>query len=294
MISNLQLVAFSPNTQGEMLSIIPLTDDLQKSMHLEWNQQLKEYCNGVTEIEFNAAYKPEENERFSITGFNLPDYLETNREGLNTLTNFQANEESLQSLHGLIAYATKDGQEVVLFQRFTRSHVINPGRFFFIEQGTFRSALSSCLTLGKKLDAVYFPTHQKLLFANFRNANSILGLAEYYQEASEEDIRDILSNNRLATENVDRFAVNAPQWFRVRFAMLRDSAVLENHTPSEIRTFAHGYLDIRLEGSGSSEQIVFPSDRAEAKRLLQFLNEELYKGPITEKLYETNSKKEAV
>lgn len=40
-------------------------------------------------------------------------------------------------------------------------------------------------------------------------------------------------------------------------------------------------------------KIVFPSDKSSAKKLLQFLNEELFRGAITEVLYETNSKRQA-
>lgn len=40
-------------------------------------------------------------------------------------------------------------------------------------------------------------------------------------------------------------------------------------------------------------KIVFPADPPAAKELLQFLNEELYKGQITDTLFETNSKREA-
>ena len=42
-----------------------------------------------------------------------------------------------------------------------------------------------------------------------------------------------------------------------------------------------------------NNKIIFPAEKAKAKKLLQYLNEELYKGVITEKVYETNSKREA-
>ena len=40
-------------------------------------------------------------------------------------------------------------------------------------------------------------------------------------------------------------------------------------------------------------KIVFPSDKSAVKKILQFLNEELFRGAITETLYETNSKRQA-
>lgn len=75
--------------------------------------------------------------------------------------------------------------------------------------------------------------------------------------------------------------------------MLRDSKVLDNYTPTQIRARAVGYLDIALDTANGQERIRFPSEKAAAKRLLQFLNEELYKGPITANIYETNSRHRA-
>ena len=72
--------------------------------------------------------------------------------------------------------------------------------------------------------------------------------------------------------------------------MLKDSDVLNTYTVSDIQQCSRGHtVSVRV----SNGRIVFPADKAEAKRLLQFLNEELYLGPITETLYQTNSKREA-
>lgn len=293
MLTHLQLIAFTGATHDPPIKQVPLTAELQQAMQRTWTTQFEEFCQDVREVAFDAGYKPESDERFVIEGFTPPTWLETNREGLNTLESFEATPVALSRLSALIAYARNGTRDVILIQRFTRSHVIEPGRFLFIEQGTFRSAANPCITLGTKPDAVYFPSEQKLLFANFRNANGIFPLVDFYEEASEIEIREILSHNRLAPQNIDGLAVGASQWFRTRFAMLRDSGVLDHYTPQQIKTDAVGYLDIELEDTGDDVRIVFPSDKNAARRLLQFLNEELYKGAITEKIYETNSKKEA-
>ena len=40
-------------------------------------------------------------------------------------------------------------------------------------------------------------------------------------------------------------------------------------------------------------KIVFPADKSAARKLLQFLVEERFRGAMTETLYETNSKRKA-
>ena len=71
--------------------------------------------------------------------------------------------------------------------------------------------------------------------------------------------------------------------------MLEVSGILDEYTPKEIFNKSKGYdVQIVLDKG----KIVFPEDKTEAKHLLQFLNEEIYKGAITDTLYETNSKRE--
>ena len=72
--------------------------------------------------------------------------------------------------------------------------------------------------------------------------------------------------------------------------MLRDSEILEEFSATEIEERARGY-DVGLVVR--DDRVVFPEDKKEAKKLLQFLNEELFRGAITETLYETNSKRAA-
>lgn len=48
----------------------------------------------------------------------------------------------------------------------------------WIRNGTFETASSPALTFRAKPDAVYYPADRRLIFANFRNANTILPLAD--------------------------------------------------------------------------------------------------------------------
>lgn len=197
----------------------------------------------------------------------------------------------MAAIRGIIGFArNQNGKELVLFQSFSRSHVIRPGSFLLLRNGTYETTESPGLTLESRLSAAYFPAEQKLLFRNFRVVNTFLPLADFYEEASEQQIRQVLAHKMLAPENVDALATESNQWFRKRFAMLRDSGVLDQYSAKEIQARSKGYdLEICL----SKGKIVFPEARPAAKKLLQFLNEELFRGPITETLYETNSKREA-
>jgi len=291
MLENFQLAAIVKQGGQTRLLRIPMHQALQGALATSWDAQYEAFVEDIDEIAFNAGYQPEAHERFILPNIELPEWLAT--EDSQSVTDLDAitNDDALlDTTKGIAAFARKDGAEIILFQNFSRSHIIRPGRFLFLQNNTYESTQRPGLTLDNKLSAVYRPGDQTLLFHNFRTVNTFLPLADFYKEASEQEIRGVLDHDLLAPEDEDALAVNANQWFRKRFAMLRDSGILDNYTAQQIREHSAGYeVDVVVQ----DERITFPADKREAKRLLQFLNEEIFRGAITETLYETNSKREA-
>lgn len=292
MFEDFQLAAIIKQRRNTRLLRIPLHQGLQSTLAETWQEQYEEFVNEIDEINFNAGYQPETHERFRLEDYTLPEFLAAeNRQSVPDLDAITMDDALLDSTKGLVAFVrTEDRQELVLFQNFSRSHVIQPGRFLFLQNDTYETATRAGLTLDQKLSAVCVPGEAKLLFHNFRTVNSFLPLIEFYEEASEDEIHEVLDHDLLAPEDEDALAVNANQWFRKRFAMLRDSGVLDAYSAAQIQRRSRGYdVDIHIV----NDKLVFPAEKLAAKKLLQFLNEELFRGAITETLYETNSKREA-
>ena len=295
MLKYFQLAAITTKTtkktQMDLLQI-PLSQELQDKLEQDWSSQYNKFVASVDEIDFDPGYKLDDNERFRVAEYKLPEWLA--EESIFTISDRESlsnNEAGINLIKGIVAFAqTNHGEELLLFQNFRPSQVIRPGWSILLEGNIYKSIDHAGLTLARKLSAIYQPKEQKLLFDSFRNVNTFLPLEDFYREASEQDIREILDHNRLTPENPDEIARDADQWTRKRFSMLRDSGVLDELSTDEILTRSKGYdISIQIE----EDRIVFPSDKQSAKRLLQFLNEELFRGAITDTLYETNSKKKA-
>lgn len=292
MLENFQLAVIAKKGGKTRLYQIPLHQALQDTLAASWEAQYEAFVSDIDEIAFDAGYIPEEHERFGLDEYALPEWLQD--ENSQTVSNLDAishHEDLIGFIKGIVAFARNEqGEELMLFQNFSRSHVIRPGQFLFLKNNTYETVQRPGLTLDGKLSAVYFRVEQKLLFHNFRSTNTFLPLVDFYEEASEHEIRQVLGHDLLAPEDAEALSVEANQWFRKRFAMLKDSGILDNYTAKQIKAHSKGFeIDIKIK----SNRIVFPADKPAAKRLLQFLNEELYRGPITETLYETNSKREA-
>lgn len=292
MLDNFHLAAITRQGSRHRLYQIPLHQRLQESLAGHWQGQFDAFYADVEELDFSPGYTPEHHECFSVSEYELPNWLE-NQDSANArnLRSVVRRDGAMHATVGLVGFARDDdGDELMLFQNFTRSKVIQPGNFMFLSGDTFRSSGDLALSLDSQLSAIYLPYRETLLFRNFRTVNTFLPIADYFEEATTEQILELLEHERIAADDPDRIASFSNQWFRKRFAMLQQSSILDDYTANEIAGLADGYgVNVQVR----DEQIVFPTDRQQAKRLLQFLNEERFIGAITETLFETNSKRAA-
>lgn len=289
MLTDFQLAAIiKKGVKWEVLRI-PMHQALQDRLAASWHDQYVAFTHGTKEIAFDPGYAPEDNERFCVSDYALPDWLKVGGKVQN-LDPVSQHENQLDAIKAIIAFARNaQGEEMMLAQNFSRSHVIQPGRFLFMEQDTYESPQRPGLTLDSKLSALYVVAQKKLLFHKFRIANSFLPLVDFYEEVTVHEILEILGHERLAPENAQVVASEASQWVKKRFAMLKRSGILDQYEAEKIKAHSKGYeVDVTIKDG----KIVFPADKTSARRLLQFLNEEIYKGAITATLYETNSKRE--
>ena len=139
MFEDFQLAAIIKQGKNTRLLRIPLHQGLQDELSETWHSQYRAFVNEIDAIDFNAGYQPEDHERFRLEEFELPEYLAGEaRQSIPDLDAITMDDALLDSTKGLVAFVrTDDGQELVLFQNFSRSHVIRPGRFLFLKNETY-------------------------------------------------------------------------------------------------------------------------------------------------------------
>lgn len=265
---------------------LPMNPDLQEALETDWRDQHRGFCNEVQEVPFHVGYTPENSEVFSLNDFELPEWLYPATVDLMTLE--QTVDDDLERIAGVVGTIKSSDEDILLFQNFTRSRVISPKwAFWWMEKG-YSQVERPGLTLDEKLSAAYYTVQKKLLFRNYRTVNSFLPLTECYWMASEDQIRGVLAHTLFVPENVDELAVKPTQWLARRFAILGGSDLLDKYTARDVVDRAKHY---GLDVSEKSGKVVFPADRKKARKLLQFLCEEVFRGALTNRLYETNSKR---
>ena len=243
----------------------------------------------MEELDFTLGWELERKQLFRLCSRELSDWLAS--QNVNTIPKLNSDNERelIDFIQGIVGFARDDSNEnVLLFQNFTPSQVIRSNKLMFIQGDRYDELRRPALTLANNLSAVYLPKEEKLLFRSFRNVNTFLLLSDIYHEASEEDIMDILSHTLFECSDKNTLVNNSTQWMRKRFAMLKDSRILDDYSVTRIERRARRY---NVEIQVVNGKIIFPTDNAKAKKLLQLLNEEIFQGALTDQIYETNSKR---
>ena len=289
MINDFHLVMVVRNPKRTMLLRIPRHQGLQDQLKESWISDFELMVYELDQIDFRAGYNLKNHQCFRFMSFDLPSWISKH----NSITVMSIPEigrslETYYSIQGTLAFTKNElGEELILFQNFSRSRVIDPGRFVHIQGETHRINEHHGILLDQKLSAVSLPQERKLLFRNFRAVNSYLPVFEFYRKASEREIRELLNHGILAAENPNTWATEANQWFRTRLLQLKDSGILDRYTAMELKNRSEGFnVPIQVV----NDKLVLPSDRVSAKKILQFLNEEIFKGAVTNTLYESISK----
>ena len=290
MIKDIVLVAVIRDGNRTDLLRIPLHSSLIEHLKHSWSLEYEEMSEELDQVDFVPGYQLKRRQCFRLLEYRLPIWLaEHTSQTITSIDEISKDHETYNSIQGAVAFTrNEDNDELMLFQDLSLSKVINPGRFFQLDGDVYRTTKHHGFLFDRQLSASYLTVERNLLFRNFRGVNSFLPVFDFYKQVSEQEIRDLLSHSRLITEDIDYWAKDANQWFRTRFTRLRNSGILDRNSAKEIAERSNGY-DIPIQVV--DDRIVFPSDNASAKKILRFLNEEYFKGAITDKVYETNSKK---
>ena len=283
------LVAIVRNYNRFTILRLPLSPSLEQRLKESWTEEYELFTDDLNQIDYRIGPKLLEKQCFRLQGFNLPiwigNYDSTNAASIVEIDRKKGIYESIQ---GTVVFTrNKQGEEILLFQDFAQSNIISPDRYLQFEGNSYRNSENYGLLLDRQLSAVHVPKLGLLLFRNYRAVNSFLPISSFIQNASMHEVTELLQHDRLATEDIDRWVNGADSWFRKRFLMLKESGILDRYSAEEIKFRSIGFdVSIHLKEG----KIVFPSDYRSAKKLLQFLNEDLYRGVFTGTVYDAKSK----
>ena len=276
------------NSDVQLLKHLPV-DDIDP-INNTWYDQYQRFLKREQKT-FDVAYKPTQRECFVIEGFPLPAWI---KDLDNTSVNDMAETTSninFDNVKGVVGLAqTDDDDYLLLFQTFYPSQSIKANNALIKLDNYYKRLPSDiCLKFANDLSAIYSYTDETFLFYSVYNVNRFLSMHNYYEEASNDDIRKILSDPKIKCDDINLVIDKVNDSIRNAFSELKYSTILEDASIDDIVT-AGEYWNIDVDTSDG--KFVFPTEQRNIFNTLKLLNGKIFETPILKIRKETNSSKD--
>lgn len=273
-----------------ILKRVKVTSDVQDLLEGVFVSQEAEFLAGVdSEIVFDGGWKPDKNELLVAPSTEAISSIWAAATG-NVIALDELDSASFSN-EGIKALAVMMGQgegRRLLLQNFSARQILDRRIAFIWDGDTFNRLTAPSFSIGTALSGIL--TAEQVKFKSFSNIKMIFDLANLYQEATNAQIDDFATHAAIAIGDVEAFKAVADQTIRKLVNAVVAKGVLDAYDVSAIHTAA---VSQSFDLSVDAGKIVFPADRAGAKRLMHFLDEGFYRGPLSGDAYITNSKRKA-
>lgn len=242
-------------------------------------------------VEFDGRYKPDCDELLDIESFAISELITNAISDPISIAQLSYSVDDEPDIKAIFVgdYQRINNSEVitVAFQRFRKEQYISTKKInLFYDRDTFAVEKRWGIGISENVDCIYKDGH--LQFESYYFARQIFDLSEYYRTATASEVKEFSSLDMLNIIDKQTFIDNADSLIRRKIALINDSGIFDNYDVQTIKRIADG---LGLELLISDGKITIPTSKRELKKLLAFLDEEVFKGPFSEQTFMANSKK---
>lgn len=269
---------------------VRLDQAVQQQIETVFNQQEAEFRHGITsEVPFDGSWTPDDDEFLTIDvpqeAAIFADTIHANPVSIPDIdtTNFEA-----EGIKGIFTGVAVNGTTKILVQRFTPQQILSR-RFSLLQNGNaFRRLSDPAFSLDTSLTCVI--EGGKVKFRSFHKLRAVISLLDVYRAATDQEVQAFAAHAHFEVADAAAFIATADQTIRKLVHAIGNSGVLNNHTVTQIETACTA---VGMAVTVNNGKLIMPTDRAEIKKLLRFLDDGLYQAPLTGVRYVTNSKRPA-
>jgi Domain of unknown function (DUF4868) len=277
---------------GNRIVRFAVNQEVQESMTAYLEKQVQAFSDDCEEVPFDGKYKPDQGEMLVIDGFDDLDSLGKVVAAPLDAPVADPADLSFDQIRALFfGQQEVDGAWSVYLQSFDRRRVISSAGFsIFHSKDIYKRIEGAGLTLDNKLAARL--RGNKLSFFSFFHARQIFDMSSYYQEATDNDIKQFSGLKQLHVDDVNELMVVSDSWVRRKVWLVMQSGILEKVPPNDIKAIAAEFnIPVDYVDHDGEERIKLPADKKSLKTLLRFLDEDYYKSPLSKTNFLTNSKR---
>lgn len=243
---------------------------------------------GIEEDIFDGNIVSRNGENITYVNYNLPEDFLRVPDNQADMSEYNINEDVPKSIFYYV-----DGK--FYFQIFNKKNMLQRKMVLqLFEYGNvFTKMNNTAFIVEDKVHAIY--ENGKLYFQSYTIANQIFSLIDFVTEATNTEIESFgeIKGIDVSAENIKHIA-NIKTRRLIKLLSSTNNITTFMRKASRTRTSLLKKYGINAQINGDNE-LVLPTDNVvELNRTLEFLNEDIFRGVITDSLYRSNSKKKDI
>ena len=243
---------------------------------------------GIEEDIFDGNIVSRNGENITYVNYNLPEDFLRVPDNQADMSEYNINEDVTKSIFYYV-----DGK--FYFQIFNKKNMLQRKMVLqLFEYGNvFTKMNNTAFIVEDKVHAIY--ENGKLYFQSYTIANQIFSLIDFVTEATNTEIESFgeIKGIDVSAENIKHIA-NIKTRRLIKLLSSTNNITTFMRKASRTKTSLLKKYGINAQINGDNE-LVLPTDNVvELNRTLEFLNEDIFRGVITDSLYRSNSKKKDI
>jgi hypothetical protein len=282
------LLAICRTENGSTLKHVRVTAEVQNQLEGIFIQQEQEFLDGITqEIVFDGGWTPEANELLyadlTPEAVGIQELAFGNVTALDVVDAQNFRQEGIKAL---VVPVTLNGNKRLLLQSFTAMQLLDQRFNLFLDGDTFSRLNNPGFTIGTSLSGIV--SNNRIKFRQYQKIKRIFDLANLYKEATDAQLDEFCTSARLQVTDSESFKSFSDQRMRKLVNAISQNQTLETYTAQQIALAA---IQTGFSVNVEHDKIVMPNIKTDAKALLHFLDDGLYRSSLTQEMFITNSKR---
>jgi hypothetical protein len=282
------LLAVCREANGLTVKRVKVTADVQSQLEGVFIQQEQEFLDGITEeIAFDGGWRPESNELlFTPVTDEAAAVLAAAQGNIVAMPDVNAANFAGEGIRALAVLVQRPAGPRLLLQEFSARQLLEKRFSLILDGETFSRLTEPAFAIGASLAGMI--DDGRIKFTKYSRIRQIFDLTSMYQEATDAELDAFCGLDSLDVGDTASFKSKADQTMRKLIHAITKRDTLNDYTPEQIATAAAGE---GFQVAVVNNRLVVPTEKADAKALLHFLDNGLYRAAFGGEIFITNSKR---
>lgn len=282
------LLALCKTGNAFVVKRVKVTAAVQAQLEGVFIQQEQTFLNGINEeVVFDGGWSPEPNELlYAPITAEATAVLQAAQGNIVAMPEVNAAAFADEGIRALAVLVQRPAGPRLLLQEFSARQLLERRFNLVLDGDTFNRLTQPAFSIGASLAGMV--DNERIKFRLFSRIKLIFDLSNLYKEATDAQLDTFCVNQNLQIADAGVFKGMADQKMRKLIHAITGRNTLGNYTPAQIATAAEAE---GFQVEVVADRIVMPAAKANAKALLHFLDNGLYRAALGGEMFITNSKR---